>query len=64
MCSYSFGVTMWELYTGQHPFPQVPAAMLAHHVADLGERPCFPLDAPDSYAQLAQRCWAGDVRAR
>ena len=32
MCSYAFGITMWELYTGCKPFLGIPHAFLGHKV--------------------------------
>ena len=29
---YAFGITLWELYTGRHPFQDVPLAFLGHQV--------------------------------
>lgn len=63
-CRYSFGITLWELYTSEHAFQGIQPAMLPQKVAELGERPCFPLQTPGDYAQLAQRCWDPDVHIR
>ena len=31
-CSYAFGITLWELYTGCKPFLDIPPAFLGHKV--------------------------------
>ena len=61
---YSFGVTLWELFTGGHAFAGVPRALLGHRVAVQGLRPVFPPFCPAEYRALAEACWAADPDAR
>ncbi|GBG00256.1 hypothetical protein Rsub_12900 [Raphidocelis subcapitata] len=61
---YSFGITLWELYTGGHAFADVPRALLGHKVAVQGLRPRFPGYAPREYRQLAEACWTADPEKR
>ena len=54
--SYAFGITMWECFTSQRPYPGVPRALLGHSVV-MGKRPEFPYGAPVGYKSLAEACW-------
>ncbi|KAG1661975.1 hypothetical protein FOA52_007147 [Chlamydomonas sp. UWO 241] len=62
---YAFGILMWETFTGEYAFRDVPSALLAHTVMK-GLRPVFHADAPPAYAALAQQCWhaAPEMRPR
>ncbi|KAG1669861.1 hypothetical protein FOA52_012449 [Chlamydomonas sp. UWO 241] len=61
---YSFGICMWELYTGELAFHGQPAVLLPHQVVQERLRPVFPTDTPRGYAQLAQECWAPEAALR
>jgi serine/threonine protein kinase len=61
---YSFGITLWELFTGGHAHQGVPRALLGHKVAELGQRPVFPSFTPQPYKALAAACWEGDPEKR
>ncbi|KAI8463338.1 MAG: hypothetical protein J3K34DRAFT_149057 [Monoraphidium minutum] len=61
---YSFGITLWEMYTGGHAFADVPRALLGHKVAVQGLRPRFPPFVPREYRDLAEECWAPDPDKR
>lgn len=64
---YSFGVLMWELYTGKAPyaaeagsgFRDVPVK-----VVKMGMRPVFPPETPAQFRALAQGCWASEPDTR
>ncbi|KXZ45700.1 hypothetical protein GPECTOR_51g685 [Gonium pectorale] len=61
---YAFGITMWEIFTGGHPYRGTPGALLGHQTASEGRRPLFPPGTPLRYRNLAERCWAHDAAAR
>ncbi|GFR45490.1 hypothetical protein Agub_g6834, partial [Astrephomene gubernaculifera] len=61
---YSFGIFLYELYTGQQAYWDVPQPMLAYHVASAGGRPLLPHLCPPAYRGLAKACWASEVAAR
>ncbi len=48
--TFSFGVLMWELYTCQRPYSDVPEDQIAQRVTLKGLRPTFPPDTPRSYS--------------
>ncbi|PNH03437.1 putative serine/threonine-protein kinase [Tetrabaena socialis] len=50
--TFSFGIMMWELYTGQRAVYKKKA------------RPIFPLGVPQQYATLAKSCWDNDPSSR
>lgn len=68
-CDCSFGVVMWELWSGQEPFADLqPAALLFQLTRGLslpvpgsaewgGDEPAPPEPAP-GYASLMRSCWA------
>ncbi|GIL51841.1 hypothetical protein Vafri_7765 [Volvox africanus] len=61
---YSFGILMWEVYTGGTVYEGVPPDKLPYHVVKRGLRPAFPPDSPSAFRSLAQACWASDPRSR
>ncbi|KAG2500604.1 hypothetical protein HYH03_001372 [Edaphochlamys debaryana] len=63
---YSYGIMLWELYTGQRLFAGLPQERLVAQVADASERlrPQFPPDAPEDYKRLACECWDHELSAR
>ncbi|KXZ47893.1 hypothetical protein GPECTOR_32g506 [Gonium pectorale] len=55
---YAFGITLWELFTGGHPFQSVPRALIGHQITQERKRPAFPPFAPAAYTRLTEECWA------
>ncbi|KAF5837077.1 kinase-like domain-containing protein [Dunaliella salina] len=61
---YAFGVVLWELYTGDSPFRDVPPALLGHSIVKDGKRPEWPSIVPKGYRDLANACWDQNPDAR
>lgn len=62
--SYSFAILMWETFTGQRAFANLPRASLPKHITKAGGRPTWPSSTPPAYQQLATDCWAADPGQR
>ena len=54
---YSFGVLLWELLTGQEPFPGLTRQKLSHLVSKEGLRPEIPRAIDDRLAEVIKSCW-------
>jgi hypothetical protein len=61
---YSFGLVLWEIYTGGKAFANVPNMLLGHQIIHDGRRPVFPPNAPIEYVDLALKCWDADPAKR
>ncbi|WIA12566.1 hypothetical protein OEZ85_006227 [Tetradesmus obliquus] len=62
--TYSFGVLMYELYTGQKPYAGLaPGPGMMRAIFD-GLRPVFPDSTPAGYRALAECCWSCHISAR
>lgn len=61
---YSFGITMWELYTGNRAFEGIPRALLGHQITREKLRPRFPEETPLAFKELAEKCWAASWEDR
>ncbi|WIA33746.1 hypothetical protein OEZ86_006861 [Tetradesmus obliquus] len=61
---YSFGITLWDLFTGGHAYHGIPKALLGHQVAVCGLRPAFPDFTPSEYRALAEACWQAEPERR
>jgi len=69
---YSFGILMWELYSGERPYGDTEQMHIIYKVTSLGHRPLFlapvgqdvSLCGLQAYAALAQSCWEAqpDIR--
>ena len=61
---YAFGITLWEIITGSHPFVGEHRAHLGHAITVKALRPEFGIAVPFAYKQLASECWAADPLLR
>ncbi|KAG2453164.1 hypothetical protein HYH02_002489 [Chlamydomonas schloesseri] len=63
---YSFGILLYELYSGETAYKDVPKALLGHAITKDNLRPVFPpaLGAPFEYQLLACRCWESNPEIR
>ncbi|EFJ39752.1 hypothetical protein VOLCADRAFT_100588 [Volvox carteri f. nagariensis] len=62
--TFSFGIMMWELYTGQRAYGGLGRDAIIDRVYKKKARPIFPLGVPQQYATLAKACWDNDPAAR
>lgn len=62
--TFSFGIMMWELYTGQRAYGGLGRDAIIDRVYKKKARPIFPLGVPQPYATLAKACWDNDPSAR
>ena len=61
---YSYGITLFELYTASQAFKNIPQAFLAHKVSHDHLRPLFPPGTPSGFKALAEACWDPIASAR
>ncbi|WIA12567.1 hypothetical protein OEZ85_006228 [Tetradesmus obliquus] len=62
--TYSFGVLMYELYTGRQPYSGQDQGMELMRAVFNGLRPVFPDSTPPGYRALAECCWSRHISAR
>jgi serine/threonine protein kinase len=62
--TFSFGIMMWELYTGQRAYGGLGRDAIIDRVYKKKARPTFPLGVPPAYASLAKGCWENDQTLR
>ncbi|KAI7840569.1 hypothetical protein COHA_005722 [Chlorella ohadii] len=61
---YAFGILLWELVSCQNAFSDTPTLQILWLVAHQKWRPPVPKGCPPALADLMQRCWQDDARAR
>lgn len=61
---YSFGITMWEVLTGNIPYAGLTPLQAAIGVVQRGLRPESPPYIPEVLAHLMHRCWDKDPEER
>eukprot|EP00775_Hariotina_reticulata_P003853 gene3853-4110_t len=61
---YSYGITLWELFTGGQAYQGIARALVGHQVAVLGLRPTLPPFTPADYRSLTEECWHQDADKR
>ena len=62
--SYSYGVILWEMVTGQIPFRDKTQAEIYDHVVTHGWRLKIPNFVPDGLRKLILRCWSAKPNDR
>ncbi|KAJ3064092.1 hypothetical protein HDU98_000173, partial [Podochytrium sp. JEL0797] len=60
---YSFGITVWELFSGQMPFRDINEWSIPTRVSE-GVRPDKPKGMDETLWEVIQECWCGDSRKR
>jgi len=61
---YAFGITMWEIITGQEPYPDVDPVDTAIHVLVKERRPQSYAFIPEKIQNLMKICWHKDKEMR
>jgi len=55
---YSYGLVLWELLTGQNPYPNIKTySTMVEEVCKAHSRPPIPADCPPGLKALIQACW-------
>lgn len=62
--SFSFGMMLWEMLTGQVPFSYVSNSYQIGDLIVKGQRPEFPRNTPAQLKDLIQSCWAQNPDSR
>lgn len=63
---YAFGIILWELYSGEHPFAEFQYKF-SHQLEDAiknGIRPIIPGMCPLPYRDMISACWCVIISAR
>ena len=62
---YSYGILLWEMFTGEIPWGKVPSPMqIIYYVGVMQQRPPLPDHCPPDLRELIQACWADAPQAR
>lgn len=61
---YSFGITVWEVYTLEVPFNNISEFAFFRKVIDQQERPKCPPTMNRDLVDLVSRCWAHNAEER
>jgi serine/threonine protein kinase len=61
---YSFGITVWELYTLEVPFSDLPERAFFRCVIDKKQRPNLPSTMNDDLKDLVREWWDHDAHKR
>lgn len=55
---YSFGIILWEMFTGEIPYHDMSTIQAAFAVVDKEVRPPVPANCPRPLKELMEECWA------
>nr|WIL59881.1 nodulation protein [Melilotus officinalis] len=61
---FSFGISLWELLTGELPYSYLTPLQAAVGVVQKGLRPTIPKNTHPRISELLQRCWQQDPKER
>lgn len=62
--SYSFGVLLWELETGNIPFEGLDEKTMKYMLLDQKLRPLIPETVDKALSTLIRRCWQDNANKR
>jgi len=60
---YSYAITLWQMYTGEKPWTNIPVWSVPSLVIS-GQRPDCPEKMPKEYADLIRKCWSAPIDER
>ncbi|XP_058777733.1 serine/threonine-protein kinase STY17 [Vicia villosa] len=61
---FSFGISLWELLTGELPYSYLTPLQAAVGVVQKGLRPTIPKHTHPRLSELLERCWQQDPKER
>jgi serine/threonine protein kinase len=61
---YSFGIVLWEIYSGQVPYEGMQQIQTGLGVLNKNLRPKIPHACPKPIANLIKQCWDKDPKKR
>jgi len=63
---YSFGMVLWEIFSGETPFHEYLSSEddRGRMKVLAGDRPDIPVDVPESISNLIAACWDADANSR
>ncbi|KAL3133428.1 hypothetical protein ABBQ38_007295 [Trebouxia sp. C0009 RCD-2024] len=61
---YSFGMLMWEMYTGSSLFKGLTVGQVFFMVVYEAHRPAIPEDCPEAFVRLMSACWSANPADR
>lgn len=62
--TYSYGIVLWEMLTGEVPFKGMEGVQVAWLVVVKEERLTIPSSCPIEFAKLLRSCWFKDPKTR
>lgn len=61
---FSFGIVMWEIFTGRCPYDSLSQIQVALGVLNHDLRPTIPRSCPRAIARLMRTCWIREPNLR
>lgn len=61
---YSFGVLLWQMFTGSRPWSGLSHAQIINQVGNKGDKLRWPASTPLAYRDLADACMAREATSR
>ncbi|XP_009607496.1 uncharacterized protein [Nicotiana tomentosiformis] len=61
---FSFGITMWEILTGEEPYANLHCGAIIGGIVNNTLRPPVPQHCDSEWRKLMEECWSADPEAR